>query len=120
MMTEHDETRGPLLDGVFNKAEKTPESSGKLKYVNENEELFKEFGISYTSVTSNLYVFPSRSRRKSGFSGISLLFRNHVNSAPSAAPKTGTEKECVFFQNQREILPSTTQSSVNGSPSIKF
>ena len=31
MMTEHDDTRGPGIDGVFNKAEKTPESSGNLE-----------------------------------------------------------------------------------------
>ena len=90
MMTEHDETRCAPFDPPFNKAEKTPESSGNLQDINQCGESFGEFEISYTSVTSNLYVFPSRSRRKSGFSGISLLFRNHVNSAPSAAPKQST------------------------------
>ena len=105
MMTEHDETRVPPFDGLFNKAEKTPESSGNLEDRSQCAELFYELGTPYTSVTSNLNVFPSRSRRKSGFSGISLLLRNHVNSAPSAAPKRNREVvvakrgEIVTFDN---------------------
>jgi hypothetical protein len=31
MMTEQDDTRGAGNDGVFNNAEKTPESSGNLE-----------------------------------------------------------------------------------------
>jgi hypothetical protein len=52
--------------------------------------------INYTSVTTNLNVFPSRSRRKSGFSGISLLFRNHVNSTPS--PASGNKRKRIVVK----------------------
>ncbi len=78
------------------------------------------FLSNYTSVTTNLNTFPSCSRRKSGFSGISLLFRNHVNSTSSLAPRNKTKRKTKIPENKYNNLPSITQSSVNGSPSIKF
>lgn len=49
----------------------------------------------YTSATINLNRSPSRSRRKSGLSGISLLFRNHTTSRSSSVPETSTRTKFI-------------------------
>ena len=81
-ITEHDDNFDSLVLLQNNSAENTPESSGNI------------------SLTVNLKRFSIFSRKKSGFSGISLPLRSQVTS--------------------NESLPDTSHSSTSGSPSVKF
>ena len=80
--TEHEDNFVSFVVLQNNSAEKTPESSGNI------------------SLTVNLNKLSIFSRKKSGFSGISLPFRSHVTS--------------------KESWPDTSHSSTRGLPSLKF